>query len=60
MSWQYWVLVVSLIIGGGILFFIMAKVGEKLMVKNHLKDLQIANLKQLHGYHNKVTISMTD
>ena len=60
MSWQYWVLVVALIIGGGIIFYVMAKAGEKLLVKNHLKDIQMADQRQLNGYHNKVAISMTD
>ena len=60
MTWQYWVLVVGLIIGGGIIFFIMAKAGEKLLVSNQLKDIQMADIRQLHGYTNKVAISMTD
>jgi uncharacterized membrane-anchored protein YhcB (DUF1043 family) len=60
MTWQYWVLVVGLIIGGGIIFFVMAKVGEKLLVSNHLKDMQMSDQKQLHSYDNKVAISMTE
>ena len=60
MTWQYWVIVVGLIIGGGILFFIMAKIGEKLLVNNHLKDMQMTDQRQLHCYDNKVAISMAD
>jgi hypothetical protein len=37
MTWQYWVLVVSLIVGGGIIFFILAHVGEKILLKNQVR-----------------------
>jgi hypothetical protein len=60
MTWQYWVLVVSLIIGGGIIFFVMAKIGEKMLVKNQLKDIQMNHTKQMQGYDNRVAISMAD
>jgi hypothetical protein len=33
MTWQYWILVVGLITGGGLIFFVMAKVGEKLVTR---------------------------
>lgn len=31
MTWQLWVLTVGLVVGGGILFYIMMFVGEKLV-----------------------------
>ena len=31
MTWQLWVLTVGLVVGGGILFYIMMLVGEKLV-----------------------------
>lgn len=60
MTWQYWVLVVALILGGGVIFFILAKLGERLLVKNQLKDIQMNHTKQMQGYDNKVAISMAD
>jgi hypothetical protein len=60
MSWQYWVLVVCLIIGGGIIFWIMARIGENLLAKNMLRDSQFKDRKSLTGYDNRVEISMTD
>ena len=60
MTWQYWVLVVSLIVGGGIIFFILAHIGEKLLAKNLLRDQQFKDQRQLTGYDNRVAISMTE
>jgi len=60
MTWQYWVLVVSLIIGGGIIFFILAHIGERLLAKNMLRDQEFKDQRQLTGYDNRVAISMTD
>jgi len=60
MTWQYWVLVVSLIVGGGIIFFIMAHIGEKLLLKNQVRDQMNKDQRNLVGYDNRVAISMTD
>jgi hypothetical protein len=55
MTWQYWVLVESLIVGGGILFVVLGHLGQKLIVHNESK-YQIANTesKILHVYENKI------
>ncbi len=62
MTWEYWVLVVGLIAGGGVLFYILAKFGENLIAKAANK-LQLENShKDLTNacYENKIDISMTE
>jgi hypothetical protein len=56
MTWQHWILVVGLITGGGLLFFILAKFGEKLVEKNNT-ILPTSSLKNLTGYDSKLSIS---
>jgi hypothetical protein len=44
MTWQYWILTVALVIGGGVLFYIFMWVGEKLVQKQLEKEkLRIRN-----------------
>jgi hypothetical protein len=61
MTWQFWILVVGLITGGGLLFYVLARLGEKLIEKNELADkeenLAEKNIQNLHGYDNKITIT---
>jgi hypothetical protein len=60
MTWQYWVMVVGLIVGGGIIFFAMAHIGEKMLQKNDEKEKEEMRQKmaisQLQGFTN---LSMT-
>jgi hypothetical protein len=60
MTWEYWVLVVGLIVGGGLLFFVLAKSGEKIIERNNLKLFNSPTERNLFGYDNKAVISMTD
>ena len=60
MTWQYWILVVGLILGGGVLFFILAKLGEKIIARDEHRLQAASNNKTLSGYDNKISISMTD
>ena len=43
MSWQYWVIVVGLVIGGGTLFFVLSFLGGKMLqwvtIFNNIKKL---------------------
>ena len=61
MTWQFWILVVGLITGGGLLFYVLARLGEKLIEKNELADKEEnfaeKNIQNLQGYDNKITIS---
>ncbi len=61
MTWQFWILVVGLITGGGLLFYVLARLGEKLIEKNELADkegnLAEKHIQNLHGYDNKITIT---
>jgi hypothetical protein len=62
MTWEYWVLVVGLIVGGGILFFILAKFGENLIATTGTK-LQMENSHKVLSnacYDNKIEISMNE
>jgi len=56
MTWQYWVMVVSLIVGGGILFFVLAHLGEKMLQANDEREKeelrQKMALNQLQGFTN--------
>jgi hypothetical protein len=58
MTWQYWILVVGLIVGGGILFFILAKLGEKIIARDEQRIQTATENKILSEYDNKITISM--
>ena len=60
MTWQYWILVIGLILGGGVLFFLLAKLGEKVIARDEQKLRTAADNKTLASYDNKITISMTD
>jgi hypothetical protein len=51
MTWQFWVLVVGLILGGGLLFFILAKIGERLVV-NETARLERYSQSPLKGFNN--------
>lgn len=51
MTWQYWVLVVGLILGGGLLFFVLAKIGEKLVAKETAR-LERFSQCPLKGFNN--------
>jgi hypothetical protein len=31
MTWQYWVIVIGFVIGGGLLFFMLSVLGERLL-----------------------------
>jgi hypothetical protein len=44
MTWQYWLMVIGLILSGGTIFFCMAKLGEKLIQKNN----EIEKAKEAH------------
>lgn len=61
MSWQYWLLVESLIVGGGILFVLLSHLGQKLMEHYDLKDQDAAitdeESRTLHIYENKIDIT---
>ena len=62
MTWQYWVLVESLIVGGGVLFVLLGHLGQKLILSNEQK-YQIAsteNGKPMHVYENKIDIGETE
>lgn len=56
MTWQYWVMVVSLIIGGGFLFFVMAHLGEKMLQRNDEREKEEMRQRmataQLQGFTN--------
>ena len=64
MTWEYWVLVVGLIVGGGVLFFILAKFGEILIARtaSNVEMEKSHNNKDLSNacYDNKIEISMTE
>jgi preprotein translocase subunit SecE len=36
MTWQYWVLVVSFIVGGSLIFFLLSFLGQKLLQESIL------------------------
>ncbi len=61
MTWQFWILIVGLITGGGLLFYVLARIGEKLIEKNELADkaenFSEKNIQNLQGYDSKITIS---
>ncbi len=67
MKWEYWVLVESLIVGGGVLFVILGHLGQKLIRTNNLK-YESANgvkkesneMKTLHVYENKLEMTDTE
>ena len=64
MTWEYWVLVVGLIVGGGVLFFILAKFGEILIARTASK-VEMENSHNNNDlsnacYDNKIDISMTE
>ena len=39
MTWQLWVLTVGLVVGGGIVFYFMMFIGEKLVQRQIRKEL---------------------
>ena len=57
MTWQYWILVVGLITGGGLIFFVMAKLGERLIQKNDVLLQESYSEKTLSSYDNKIHIT---
>lgn len=61
MSWKYWVLVQSLIVGGGILFVVLSHLGQKLLEHYSLRDQNAAQSEEesrtLHIYENKIDIT---
>ena len=64
MKWEYWVLVESLIVGGGVLFVVLGHLGQKMIRTNELK-YQLATeatngKKILHVYENKLEMTDTE
>ena len=57
MTWQYWVLVVGLITGGGLIFFILAKLGERLLAREEMKQMSMSSTTPLAGFDNKIRIA---
>jgi hypothetical protein len=63
MSWQYWVLVESLIVGGGIIFVVLSNLGQKLIDRDRNNQIGQSGghseeeLKTLHIYENKINIT---
>jgi len=61
MSWEYWVLVETLIVGGGILFVVLSHLGQKLLESYDRRDMEAANTeeetRQLAVYENKIDIT---
>ena len=55
MTWQYWVLVVGIITGGGLIFFVLAKRGERLVTR--IEAEKTYSTTPLAGYDNKFPIS---
>ena len=61
MSWQYWVLVESLIVGGAILFVVLSHLGQKLIEHYDQKEQNTGSAEEesrtLHIYENKIDIT---
>jgi len=51
MTWQFWVLVVGLILGGGLIFFTLAKLGERLVARETARLERFSEC-PLKGFNN--------
>ena len=52
MTWQYWVIVVSLVVGCGLLFFVLSLLGERLLRYDEARAKAEAERRQLEGHDN--------
>ena len=60
MTWQYWVIVVSLVIGGGLLFFVLSVLGERLLRLEEEREKAEAARQRLEGRHNVAMITIPE
>ena len=58
MTWQYWILTVGLVVGGGFLFYLMMWVGEKLVQKELQKEKLAARDQEILKMHGNLNIAL--
>ena len=58
MTWQYWILTVGLVVGGGFLFYLMMWVGEKLVQKELQKEKLAARDQEILKMHGNLDIAL--
>ncbi len=54
MTWQYWVMTVGLIVGGGGLFYAMMYIGEKLVQKQIEKEKLLERTKEILSFNGHI------
>ena len=60
MTWQYWVIVVSLVVGGALLFFALSVLGERLLKFDEEREKAEAARLRLEGRHNVAMIPIPE
>ena len=58
MTWQYWILTVGLVVGGGLIFYLMMWVGEKLVQKELQKEKLAARDQEILKMHGNLNIAL--
>ena len=60
MTWQYWVIVVSLVVGCGLLFYILSLLGERLLRYDEARAKADADRRQLEGRDNVAMVTIPE
>jgi hypothetical protein len=58
MTWQYWILTVGLVIGGGVLFYIFMWVGEKLVQKQIEKEKMQKRNEEILNFNGHINTTL--
>lgn len=58
MTWQYWLLTVGLVVGGGFLFWVLMKIGEKLCQKQIEKEKILEKQFENNAFYGKANLAL--